>query len=221
MKYIMFGIAAVAASAIALPAAAQEEGKIAVGVTGGTLGIGPEVSFRPSENFGVRANATFFGLSREVESDGVVYDGSLDLQSFGAMVDVYPFGGGFRISGGARISDNGVGLVATPTGPLEIGDETFTAAEIGILTGEIETNNFAPTLTLGWAGGRSRGVKFGIDAGVMFQGTPEVTQLSATGTLANDADFRAALADERSEIEADIDNFKLYPIVQLSLGYRF
>lgn len=221
MNYFVFGMTVLAAAAVATPAAAQDDGQIAVGITGGTLGIGPEVSYRPSESFGVRASATFFNLNREVESDGIVYDGSLDLQSFGAMVDFYPFGGGFRLSGGARISQNEVGLLATPAGTIEVGDEEFTAAEVGTLSGRIEPKSFAPTLTLGWAGGRSKGIKFGVDAGVMFQGAPKVTELSATGTLANDADFRDALADERAEIEADIDSFKLYPILQFSIGYRF
>lgn len=222
MKYLFSAITMLTTVALATPAAAQDDGKIAAGITAGSLGIGPEVSFRPSETFGLRANATFFGLSKDVESDGILYNGSLDLQSFGAMVDVYPFGGGFRISAGARISQNEVGLRATPTDQeIEVGDDTFTAAEVGTLTGRVEANDFAPTLTLGWAGGRSRGLKFGVDAGVMFQGAPSVAELSGNGTLANDPDFRDALADERAEIEADIDSFKLYPILQFSIGYRF
>jgi hypothetical protein len=125
------------------------------------------------------------------------------------------------LSPGARISKNRVDLLATPTGSVEVGDTTYTAAQVGVLTGRVEPKSFAPTLTLGWGGGLSKGLKFGVDAGVMFQGSPKVTQLSATGTAANTAGFQTALAQERAEIEDDIDKFKLYPILQLSLGYRF
>lgn len=215
-------LAATAAIAVAAPANAQDnQGGVSVGVTGGTLGIGPEVGFRISPTFGVRANATFLGISENVDSDGVEYKGDLDLQSYGAMLDVHPFGGGFRISGGARVAKNRVGLKATPTEEVEVGDETFTPAEVGILTGRIKPKDFAPTLTLGWGGGVTRGLKFGFDAGVMFQGRPKVTKLSATGTAANRQDFQDALAEERLEIEDDIENFKLYPILQFSIGYRF
>jgi len=214
---LLLAACAVFASA---PAVAQDGG-FSVGVTGGSLGIGPEVGYRMSETLAVRANATFFNFSRSVDSDDIVYDGDLKLQSFGAMVDLHPFGSGFRISAGARISDNGVDLAATPTQLVEVGDEDYTPSEIGTLSGKVETNGFAPTATIGWGGGLTKGLKLGVDIGVMLQGSPTIENLSATGTLRNDPDFLASLADEEIEIEEDIDFLKLYPIVQLSIGYRF
>lgn len=55
----------------------------------------------------------------------------------------------------------------------------------------------------------------------MFQGSPRVSDLRSTGTLANDPLFRAELERERQEIEDDIDQFKIYPVIQLSLSYLF
>jgi hypothetical protein len=55
----------------------------------------------------------------------------------------------------------------------------------------------------------------------MFQGSPEVTELQATGSLANNAAFIAELERERQEVEDDISGFKVYPVLQLSLGYMF
>jgi hypothetical protein len=207
---------------VATPAVAQDAtGGFSAGVTGGTLGIGPEIGYRISKGLGVRANATFFDYNHDTESDGIEYEGNLDLKSFGAMLDVYPFGGGFRLSGGARVNNNRVGLTGTPSGTVEVGDDTFTQAEIGVLTGRVETKDLAPTLTLGWGGGLTKGLKLGIDAGVMFQGSPKVTQLSASGTAGNRPDVLAALADEAAEIEADLEDFDMYPVLQLSVGYRF
>jgi hypothetical protein len=52
---------------VATPAVAQDTASAAsVGVTGGTLGIGPEIGWR-TENLGVRGSATFFSLSRGVD----------------------------------------------------------------------------------------------------------------------------------------------------------
>lgn len=210
-----------AAIVVAMPASAQSTSSVSAGLTGGTLGIGPELGFR-GEGFGVRGNATFFGLGRTVESDGVNYDGDLKLRSVGLMADVYPFGGGFRLSAGARINNNRVELKATPTGDVEIGDQVYTPAEIGSIIGEVEAKKFAPTLTIGWASGSSagRGLHFGIDAGAMFQGSPKVTELRTTGMLSDPA-LQADLQRERDEIEADIDSFKIYPVLQIGVGYRF
>lgn len=213
-------VAAATALVAATPAFAQDTGGFQLGLTGGTLGIGPEIGFR-TPGFGVRGNATFLGLGREVESDGVVYDGDLRLRSYGAMLDLYPGGGGFRLSAGARINNNRIDLSATPTADVEIGDEIFTPAEIGVLTGEVDTKNLAPMLTIGWGGDASPGFKFGIDAGALFQGSPRVSEFRSTGTLANDPAFQAELARERQEIEDDIDGYKIYPVLQLSLSYLF
>jgi hypothetical protein len=222
MRYLFAAAFVAAISASPVAAQTARSGGIGVGVTAGTLGIGPEVNFR-SDNFGVRGSATFLGVSRSVESDGIDYDGKLKLRSFGVAADFYPGGGGFRISAGARISKNRVELFAAPgaSTSVEVGDVTYTGAQIGTLSGEIRPNKLAPTLTLGYGGGKSRGVYFSADAGAMFQGKPKVRNLVASGPIASNASFQTQLAIEKAEIEDDIDNFKIYPILQLGLGYRF
>lgn len=65
----VYAAAAVLTALAASPASAQAAGGgFSVGVTGGTLGIGPEASYRVSEVIAVRANATFFGFSHDVDS---------------------------------------------------------------------------------------------------------------------------------------------------------
>jgi hypothetical protein len=76
-------------------------------------------------------------------------------------------------------------------------------------------------VTVGWGGSPAPGVKFGIDAGALFQGSPRVSQLQSTGSFANNPIFLAALELERREVEDDIDQFKVYPVLQLTLGYLF
>jgi len=137
------------------------------------------------------------------------------------MVDVHPMGNGFRISAGARINNNKVRLAARPTSDVEIGDDTYTPEEIGTLSGTLKAKSFAPALTLGWGGGLTRGLKFGFEAGGMFEGSPRVRNLRATGTLSSDPGFQASLRDEAREIEDDVHKYKIYPIVQLAIGYRF
>jgi hypothetical protein len=220
---ITFVAASAAAMLAAAPACAQDRASsLGVGVSGGTLGVGPELNFR-GETIGVRGSATFLNYGRNVESDGVDYDGDLKLRSFGGSVDVYPGGGGFRISPGVRISRNRVNLRAAPgaTTSVEIGDVTYTGAQIGVITGEVRPKRLAPTLTVGYGSGRGSGLYFGLDAGVMYQGSPKVRELSVTGPLSTNAAFQTQLTRERGEIEDEVDNYKFYPVLQLGLGFRF
>ena len=212
---------------VAMPAAAQDGmlddngAGVSIAVTAGTLGIGPEVGYRASDHIGARVNATFLGFNADFDSDEITYDGKLKLKSYGAMLDLYPMGGHFRVSAGARINKNRARVVATPSAPVEVGDTIYTPAQIGTLRGRAEVKEFAPALTLGWSGANRRGFMFGFDAGVLFQGTVRIRDFTATGSLANAPDFRASLEEERRELQDDVDDYKVYPIAQLSIGYRF
>jgi len=213
--------AGLAASPVAAQDAGDDRAVFSMGVTGGTLGIGPEVGARFSDTVGVRANATFLGVNASFDSDDIEYDGNLRLRSYGLMLDLYPMGGHFRISGGARINRNRVRVEATPTATVEVGDDAYTPAQIGTLRGRAEVKTFAPALTLGWSGLRRRGFNFGFDAGVLFQGGARVREFTASGSAQTDATFRADLERERLELQDDVDDYKLYPIVQFTIGYRF
>jgi hypothetical protein len=217
------GIAVVAAlgMAAALPSFA-EDGSVAVGVTGGTLGLGPEVSWRFSEHAGLRANGGFFNASRNEDLDDIEYDADLKLNSFGAMLDWYPFGGGFRVSAGGRINNNEIDLAGTPTEDTEIGDTTYTPQQIGSLSGTIKSDSFAPSLTLGYGGKLAKGLTFAFELGVMMQGSPKIENLAATGgTLSGNSTFQQQLLLEEQRAEEDAKDFKYWPIIQLGLSYRF
>lgn len=220
---------------VATPAAAQTAGPIDQAPTAaremhvsaalvvGTLGIGPEVGLRFSDHLGVRANATFLGVNASPSSDDIEYDAKLKLKSYGAMVDLYPFGGKFRISGGARINRNRASLDANLTGEttIDVGDTTYTAAQVGTLSGRARVKKFAPALTLGWAGSNRRGFFLGFEAGALFQGAVRIREFTATGTLRNDPNFKASLERERVSLQKDVDDYKVYPILMSSIGFRF
>ncbi|MCW2396139.1 MULTISPECIES: hypothetical protein [unclassified Sphingobium] len=209
------------ATLLAVSPAFAEDARYSVGVTAGTLGAGPEVGMRINDTFGVRASASFFDFSHDIDVNDLTYEGKLKLESYGAVADVYPFGGGFRLSGGFRIAKNRVSATATPTEPVTIGDVTYTPSEIGTLSGTIRAKDFAPLLTVGYAGGLRRGIKFGVDAGAMFQGTPRVDALRATGSLATNAAFQEQLLKEQADVNDEVNKYKVYPVLQFSLFYAF
>jgi hypothetical protein len=189
---------------------------VTASITGGSLGIGPELALR-TNRIGIRANATFVSFHHRVKSTGVRYDGRFKLDSAGAMVDLYPFGGGLRISGGARRNANRARARATPTQATSIGGQTFTPTEIGTLRGHARVKDFASALTIGYGSGPGRGFAWGVDGGALFQGRVRLsTVTSSTGLIP-----QARLDAERNDLQHDIDRYKVYPIAQLSLGYRF
>lgn len=224
----MLALVAGAALLHAAPAAAKDS-HVYAGVTGGTLGIGPEIGYRLNKTFGARASATFLGVSGNIDSNDVTYDGSFDLESYGAMVDVYPFGGGLRVSGGFRINRNRAAAAGEPTS----GTFTFNGVDYDsttLVTGartSVEVDDFAPALTVGYAGGSRKGFVFGIEAGALFQGTARIQPISVTGTCADPAanpacaTIVADLEAERQSVQDDVDGYDIYPILQLTVGYRF
>lgn len=215
---------ALGAGLLAAPALAQgpgPDGRVSAGATAGTLGIGPEAGYRFSALLGVRANAGWFRWDEDFDIDDVDYNGKLKLNSYGLMADIYPFRGKFRVTAGVRLSDNKVRLRASPGEPVTIGDRVYTPAEIGSLRGNVETNAVAPMLAIGYAGRLAPGWAVGIEAGALFHGRPEVGELTASGLLADNPQFQEDLRREIEDIEDEVEKYKVYPVVQLSVSYRF
>ncbi|AUW59515.1 hypothetical protein C1T17_16960 [Sphingobium sp. SCG-1] len=201
----------------ATPALAKDEARVTVAVTGGSLGVGPEVAYRATKKIGLRGNATFLSFSQSFGSNDLDYDGKVKLRSGGVMVDIYPFDGGFRISAGGRSNGNKGRVVATPNGPVTINGTIYTPAQVGTLSGKAGPKNFAPMLTVGYGGGIRPGLAFGVDAGAMFQGTVRLHDFTASNAMIRPQDIEA----ERRDLQDDIDGYKVYPVLQFSLGYRF
>lgn len=221
-NFLRFGIVGAAVLMTVSPALAQDDAATySAGVTAGSLGVGPEVGFRPSPMFGVRGSASFLNVNGDFDVDDIDYRGKVKLESYGAVADFYPFKGGLRISGGFRINKNRVNVTATPTSNVTVGNVTYTPAQVGTLTGNVKTDEFAPVVTVGYAGGLTKGIKFGIDAGVMFQGDPNVQNLRGTGSLASNTAFLAEIERERVKFNDEIKDYRYYPVVQLSLFYAF
>lgn len=210
----------VALSALVLAPAAQAQTGLFIAPQVSSLGIGGEVGYRLNDYLGVRASAHTLGMSRSFNPDDVEYNGKLRLQSFGGTVDVFPFGGSFRVSGGLRVNDNRADFSATPSSSVNIGGTTYTPSEVGRLNGRVSFNGMAPYAGIGWQTSvLTPNLYFGVDLGVMFQSSPKVT-LTSTGGLATGA-FAADLERERRRAEDKLDAFRLYPVISFSLGYRF
>jgi hypothetical protein len=213
--------AATTAGTPAIVLAQESPARVVISASGGSLGIGPEIGIRASSVFGLRASATFLGLGHNVDVDDLNYDGDLRLRSYGAQADLYPFSNAFRVSAGFRVSSNRINLVASPRDSVSIGGTIYTPEEIGTIEGKVKARKFAPTLTVGVAQNRRKGLAWSIDAGVMFHGRPRTYDLVATGQLATNPLFQDDLRAEQARIDDEVDDYKVYPIVQIAIGYAF
>lgn len=186
------------------------------GGTFGTLGMGPELSVRHG-HFGMHANGTFLTLNGHVSSRNLRYRNRLDLRSAGAMLDLYPFGGRFHLSAGARYNGNSGKVRATPQQVTNIGGADFMAQTVGTISGRADTRKFAPAVSAGIASKRSEGFEWRIEGGVMFQGGVRVSPLTtSTGLIPVER-----LAAERDALQDDLGRYHVFPIAQIEFGWRF
>jgi hypothetical protein len=201
--------------------ASAADGVWTLGVSGGTLGAGPELAWRFGQFTGVRANAGFLTYSRDESVNQISYNGDLKLDSIGVMADWYPAGGGFRISLGARSNNNRIKLGGTPSTSVTVGNNVYTPSQIGTLAGTVKGNDFAPMLSLGYGGTLAKGFTVGAELGVMFQGSPKIDDFHATGLLASNPNFQADVQRERARVEDKVHSYQYWPIAQVQFLYRF
>jgi hypothetical protein len=196
---------------------------LSMGLKISTLGPGLEIQEKINNMIGFRLGVNYLPFSTSFTADDVKYKTEFSWKSVSLLADIYPFSGIFRITGGAFYNGNNVEVSATPGEPVKIGDNTYSPAEIGNLTGSVDFKKIVPYAGLGWSGGRASSGEWtmSFDLGVMFQGSPSVNNLSASGLLGSDPSFNADLDAEREDIKDEMDSYQYYPVVAFSLGYHF
>lgn len=214
---------------------------IALAARVSTLGLGVEVVKSVHKRVNLRAQGNFFNYNDSIKEDDIDYDGKLKLQTFGALIDFHPFVGGLRLSAGVYNNANKIDLKASCKTECEVGDFTVRNSNPGDnpqLFGGVDFKSVAPYLGFGY-GNAMRGfpLHFALDVGVLFQGAPrfnldasgiatvtnnnDPTQTPVRRDLGNDPEFQAQLADEERNAEDSAKDFKYYPVISMTIGYRF
>lgn len=226
-------LAALAATATPAPAQPpRAPGSVAVGVHGGTSGIGPDLTFRLNDHAHVRLTGGAASYDTEIETDDLTYDADAGLRTGFALLDWYPGAGGFRISLGggwngteAEVSAPVVRLLADFIDPASLA----LLPPLGDVTGTAQGNDFVPALTIGW-GNPFRGGAWNVsfEIGAFYQGEPEVdltyrlpSGFSDLPITLPEAVVEAALAAQEAELEEELEDYTIVPIVSLGVSYRF
>ncbi len=217
-----------AATALFLLFSQASYAETAVGLGIGTLGAKLHFSQSLSEDFSLRLeyNGANIDTEGEAESttvvDGIDYDVELELSSFSLLLDWHPFNNTFRFTAGGLINDNRIRAESDiGNNDVEIGDQVFTAAQVGQVRGDITFDSFAPYFGIGWGRVKKKGFSFVADIGVAFQGEPEAELESFGGTLSNNQVLLDEIDREEAELQEDLDDFELYPVLSVGFSYTF
>lgn len=203
-----------------LPGLAAAEGH-AVGAKIGFLGLGIEYSYTLTDRIAIRGAINGSGYSFDETESGIDYEFDLDFDSWSVGVDVHPMRSAFRVSAGLLGNDSALTASGLPSGgSYDIGDETYTAADVGSLRGSIGFDSTAPFVGIGWDWLRQKRVGMTFEMGLVDQGAP-IVALDALGPIAGDAGFQADLAAEEAELRDSVDDLDLYPYAAFGIVVRF
>ncbi len=184
-----------------------------------TTGVGADVALSVHPKVNVRAGVGFIPVEPEGTFSEIDYTITFPSPQFTGVLDFYPTGGGFRLSGGVLASSGEIEVDGAFSGTVTIGDQQYSGAEVAELNGLIETKGTAPYAGVGWGNHAASGIGLAVDLGVGLQGDPEVT-LSASGQATESQEFQQNLREEEAQAEEDLGTFyKVYPV--LSIGLKF
>lgn len=222
LAFVMFSL-------FALPFGAVAE--VGIAGTAGTLGIGAELTIGGSSQLVGRFGIHGYEYSERREASDIEYDGEASLRTATGFLDWHPGGRGFRLTGGLVYNDTEVTGSSLPpdSGVYDIGGVPVPVALVGTLDGKVEFDPIVPYAGLGWGRAPGSGSGFGVtlDLGVIFQGEGEVTltPIIPAGSPLNEPIARQALQilldREAQELQEDIVDYDMYPVVSLGISYRF
>lgn len=196
-----------------------------MGFKAGTLGLGLEATWRPIPWLDLRAGINKYDYEDNRTDAGIAYDSTLVLETYyGTANFLFPLSP-LRVTVGAFSNGNEFQMASMAAADYDIGNDNFLASEVGTLRSTTYFEDVAPYLGVGFDFSIVGKVGLNLDIGVLWQGDPSVS-LTADGTLATDQGplgdiFRAELAAEAMQLEAEFENYKVYPVISLGVNFNF
>ena len=192
----------------------------------GSNGLGAELSAGVGSMFGMRANLLGGSYDREEVESNIRYEGQVKLNNGALLFDLHPLAGTFRLSAGLVYNDNKLDATGRGDGgTIEINGISYPAAAVGTLQAAVRWDKASPYLGFGWGTRPSgtAGLFLSADLGAFYmKPTASLTGTcgAAVPTLVCDqlqADIRA----EERDFRAEVNKYKLYPVLSVGVGYRF
>lgn len=206
------------ASAIALlsGAASAQDSNLRFGLGVSTMGATLEGAYRFNQNWAVRGIvAGGLNANQTQTVDGVSYKTSGQLGGFALLADYYTGNSGFRISGGAFVSNTKFkgSTTASLANPITVGNVTANNGETASATIEFK-RKISPMLTAGYDWNIAGNFTLSGEIGAIAMGGLDVS-LSAPAIAA------AEVAREEKNIKDELSAFGVYPYVAITGTFRF
>jgi hypothetical protein len=214
---------------------------VGIGVDVSTLGIGFQVATPMAQKLNLRGGGSFFTYNAgSYTGDGITYTGQLQLRSGEALLDWFPFGGGFHLSPGVQFY-NGFNASATLVVPggqnFTLNSVSYTSSNAAPITGTatLGANKVAPMFMFGFGNLVPRRKHFSVltEVGFAYQGDVQVgfalagnacnsgTQVNCQNVATNST-IQSNVMAQKTVIQNDVDPYaKFYPIIRLGFGYKF
>ncbi|PYV33722.1 MAG: hypothetical protein DMG22_08880 [Acidobacteria bacterium] len=219
----------------------QGSGKVGAGFRMSSLGFGGEVAAEVTHSTNIRGGINFFSSSRGYNNDGIHYAGDLRWFSAEAHYDWFPFAHALHLSPGViAYNDNHVNASASVPGgnSFTLNGVEYESEPANPVSGsaKLSFNKIAPTVMIGLGNLVPRNGKHfsvNIEGGVAFQGSPKIALHLAGGActftplgpncqnVATNSAIQSNVQGEQSKISDDLSPFKYYPLISLTIGYRF
>jgi hypothetical protein len=190
---------------------------------GGGLGLGVELG----PTLTLRGGFNALSYDETIEETDVRYDADLDLQSGRLLLDWHPGGAPFRLVAGLLLNGNELGGRGVPTdGSFEINGNEYSADEIGSLDARLDFDTLAPYVGFGFGRAVPQDGRWAwsMDIGIAWQGSADVAvnaQCGAAVPASLCEQIQADVDAEVRELEQDLDDYELWPVLGVSLSYRF
>jgi hypothetical protein len=219
MKSIL-GVAAFGAAALSAGGAQAENFALGAGI--GTAGFELQGAYRINDHLGLRGSGNFLSYEIDETYDDIAYTGDLEMNAAGAFVDLRPFANAFTLTAGAYFGGREANVSATPTTNVQVGNVTYTPAEVGRLDAAISLGDAAPYVGIGFDNTFTTDGNIGFRAAIgVAMGDPAADLTSTGGTLSTNPAFLTELQNEENRINEDADMLQYYPVVSLGLNFKF
>lgn len=205
---------------IASTGIASAEQEFSAGLRAGTLGLGIEGSWKPLKYLELRLGGNAFTFNDDGAQAGIDYEQELSLESFYLTANILFDNSPMRITLGGYANGNELYMINDTLQDQDIGGVVYPGSGIGTLTSTTSFSSTAPYFGIGYDFDIKGNIGMSVDFGVLWQGEP-IVELTSDGTLAADPGFQASLEAERQELEEEFTEFKVWPVLQLGVIYRF
>ncbi|GAB3458518.1 hypothetical protein GCM10027321_14260 [Massilia terrae] len=213
--------------AAALLAAGAAHAQVAATLDAGTTGAGLHLVVPMETYLNGRFGVNAFNHDMDKRSGAVDYDMKGKLRTVDILFDWYlREGSPFRLTGGILYNDNQFHATGkASSGSFTLNGNTYTAADVGLLTGTVKFRKAAPYFGIGWGNplAGSKRLQFSGDLGAFYQGNADVHLVSLGCTTSNTVCSAIAhdVAVEQARVKSDMQSYKFYPVLRASVSYRF